>query len=347
MAEPVLSWVGGKREEMDLLKLCLPTPSNYDSYHELFVGGGALFFELAPHESGSSINDINERLANLYRIIKDENGHERLIKKLREITKPATSSPDDGYEFLEPPTQRNYYYQVREQFNQRVRQDGLPTWEQRILEAARFIYLNKTSYNAVYRENRQGEFNVPWGDTEEPNLNILEERINQAHACLQGVEILNKDYQDIVHPGDLGEVISENDLVYFDPPYRGTYNQYHASNFEYEEQIDLRDTAAFLNDEGVYVVLSNSLVIADEYAYNPDFKIVPVGKRRMVNADGANRDEKIDIIVTNAPDIPSDLVWGVSEIRSTDIETVLDNQKEFTRKCTKNADIRTAGTGVN
>lgn len=347
MAEPVLSWVGGKREEMKILRFCLPAQSSYDAYHEPFVGGGALFFEVAPHQEGSSINDINERLANLYRIIQDDEGYEVLIEKLREITKPATSEPDEGYEFLEPPTQRNYYYQVREQFNQRARRDGTLSWEQRVLEAARLIFLNKTCYNAVYRENRSGEFNVPWGDTETPNLEVLETRIREANQCLKGVQILNRDYKSIVTPGELGDIIREDDLVYFDPPYRGTYNQYHASDFGFEDQIDLRDTAAFLSQEGVYVVLSNSFAMADEYAYNPDFKIVPVGKRRMVNADGTNRDEKIDIIVTNVPSVPDKIVWEPSEIRDTDIDTILNAQKSFINESSTNADLEAVKTNQN
>lgn len=342
MPDPVLSWVGGKREEMDMLKLCLPDSTTYDAYHELFVGGGALFFELANSQKGSSINDINERLASLYRIIKDKEGHKELIETLQTITKPATGEPESDYEFLEEPQQRNYYYQVREQFNQRVRRDGSLSWDQRVLEAARFIYLNKTCFNAVYRENQDGGYNVPWGDTEKPNLDVLEKRIKAAHDCLKGVKILNEDYMDIVAPGDLGEVISSDDLVYFDPPYRGTYNQYHASEFEQEEQIDLRDTAMFLNEEDVYVVLSNSLAMAIEYTYNPDFKIVPVGKRRMVNADGANRDEKIDIIVTNVPDVPEEIVWELSEIRDSDIDTVLEEQKEFLQTQSSHGDFETA-----
>jgi|APHM01.1.fsa_nt_gi DNA adenine methylase (dam) len=284
MAKPVLKWAGGKRQLLD--EIYTRFPDDYDAYHEPMFGGGALFFDLEP--GGGTVNDTNSRLVNFYRQVRD--CPEELIERLRSYEDPE-SEPDPG---REPSDARNYYYQQRELFNRRPRDDGFEDTE----EAALLLYLNRTGFNGLYRENSSGEFNVPIGRYENPDW-VQADRIRAASRVLEATEISNCDFQYVL------DVASEGDLVYFDPPYEpmsptANFTDYSAEGFGKEDQERLLDTVEELDDRGVNVVLSNSGVMFEMYD-EAGLLVEREGATRAINSDADNRGEVDELIVTNVP----------------------------------------------
>jgi DNA adenine methylase len=297
MVEPVLKWAGGKRQILDQVRACFPPESDVNAYHEPFFGGGALFFKTGPHAPGSSINDINKRLMSFYEVVRDE--PRNLIKTLKEFDRPE-SEPDSSREFSK--TNRKgkeidqYYYQQRELYNRRPNEEDYDKVE----EAALLMYLNRTCYNGLYRENQSGEFNVPIGRHSEANW-VQESRIMKAHRALQDVNIECGDFSYVL------EYASKDDLVYCDPPYKpvsrtSSFVEYSSEEFGPEQQERLCEVAVELNEMGVHVVISNSPPMRDLYQYLDEFEIYDVGARRHINSDSDGRGEVGEIIVTNVPE---------------------------------------------
>lgn len=181
MVEPILKWVGGKRQLLpDILSLF---PFDYQErvYHEPFVGGGAVFFKIRPRSG--SINDVNMRLMNFYRVVRDQ--PEELIKHASKYLYDEVA-----------------YYELRARFNQ-PDISGLEA-------AALLLYLNKTAYNGLYRVNSRGGFNVPFGRYSNPTI-VSKERIRVASKLLKKVELFDKDFSYVL------EYAHRGDLCYFDP----------------------------------------------------------------------------------------------------------------------------------
>jgi len=296
MAKPILKWAGGKRQILDAIKESLPPKDNMNRYHEPFVGGGALFFDTTPHAEGSTINDINERLISFYKIVDDQPND--LIETLREFN-PPTNDPDPSRHFNETRRDeepvKNYYYQQREIFNRRPNDEEFD----RIEEAALLLYLNRTCFNGLYRENSSGEFNSPIGRHSTSNW-VMADRIRRASDLLTDIEILNRDFSYIT------EVAKPGDLVYFDPPYKpvsrsSSFVEYHHSEYGTEEQERLRDTALKLAQNEVWVVVSNSPPMEELYDVFDEFNVHNVGAKRQINSVAEDRDEIKEIIVTNVP----------------------------------------------
>lgn len=289
MAEPILKWAGGKRQLVPQLKARIP--KKYNNYHEPMFGAGALFFELKP--VGGTVNDINDRLINFHRQVKEN--PEELIEKCQSF-KPPTSEPDPDEEFSETDRKgnqvENYYYQQRALFNRRPNDEEFDPVE----EAALLLYLNRTCYNGLYRENNDGEFNVPIGDFTNPDW-VREEQIMEASKVLADVDIRKGDFSYIL------DQVEENDLVYFDPPYQpmsatANFTQYDQDGFGREDQERLLEIALELIEKGAYVIISNSAVTADMYE-DAGLRVEIVEAKRAINSDPDNRDEVEEVIVTN------------------------------------------------
>jgi len=273
MVDPVLKWAGGKRGLIpDIIGLF---PANFKdlNYHEPFVGGGAVFFKIKP-KSGS-INDINSRLINFYRVVRDK--PEELIAEARQ------------YKYDE-----DSYYKLRDRFNHSKLSD--------VEEAALLLYFNKTAFNGLYRVNSKGEFNVPFGRYKNPTI-VPETRIRAASKILKNVEIFNKDFSYIVNYAE------EGDLCYFDPPYQpvsatANFTSYSEEGFDLNEQKRLRDTCIKLDEKGVLFVLSNSYVdpIREMYEEVDNFRIVIVQARRAISSKASTRGPINEILVTNIPE---------------------------------------------
>lgn len=296
MAEPILKWAGGKRQILDAIKEACPPKADVERYHEPFFGGGAVFFDTEPHPEGSTVNDINERLMDFYRVVRDH--PTELIQTLRSFDRP-TAEPDPDREFSDinaagEPIEE-YYYQQRELFNRRPRGEEYDPVE----EAALLLYLNRTCYNGLYRENSSGEFNVPIGRNPSANW-VMADRLRRVSEILEGIEILNEDFAYVA------ERAQPDDLVYFDPPYEpvsksSSFVEYHHSAFDTEEQERLRDLALELSEAGVWVVISNSPPMTELYEEFDDFVIHDIGAKRQINSVASDRDEVQEIIVTNVP----------------------------------------------
>jgi DNA adenine methylase len=271
---PFLKWVGGKKQ---LLKeLIANTPKEYNAYYEPFIGGGALFFELK--HKPSHINDINTTLTGAYKNIK-----ENLPKVLTELRKLDKAFRAKGEE-----EQKEMFYEIRTAFNSMS--------SDKYLKTAYLIFLNKTSYNGMYRENSKGEFNTPFGRyknpliCDEPNLKLVSD-------LLQEATITNTSFENAVKEA------KKNDLVYFDPPYHpvnetANFTSYSGDGFNKEDQIKLKETMDKLTKKGVKVMLSNSFTpfIIDLYK---DYKQVTVYANRAINCKAKGRGKVKELLIVN------------------------------------------------
>jgi DNA adenine methylase len=278
MVDPILKWAGGKRQLLADITALFPV--TYQAYHEPFVGGGAVFFHLDPDVG--TINDLNERLATFYEVVRDY--PDQLIAE------------NKTHEYAE-----EYFYQAREKFNRALSQSTV-TREDRIQQASLLLYLNRTGFNGLYRENNDGEFNVPFGRHTNPDW-VQEQRIRKASRSLQGTDVFNTDFDYVL------EEATSGDLVYFDPPYEpvsktADFNTYHADGFDRDDQRRLRDTAVELSKNDVAVLISNSPPVAELYETYDTFAVTYVDAARTINSDASNRGDVAEVLITNVP--PSD-----------------------------------------
>lgn len=263
-AQPFIKWAGGKRQ---LLPQYLQYfPKQYSDYYEPFLGGSAVFFSLPPHRS--YLSDINSHLINTYQEVRDN--VDDLIEALTEHTLKHS---------LE------HYYQVRSNPN------GTP-----LERAARFIYLNKTCFNGLYRENSKGEFNVPIGSYKNPAI-CQSEILRAASFRLQKVGLAVKSFDTVLN------YATDEDFVYFDPPYHpisatSNFTKYSKSSFNVQDQEALRDVFAQLARHGTYVMLSNSDTQFVRSLYQ-GFHIHTVEAARSINSKASKRGKINEIVITN------------------------------------------------
>jgi DNA adenine methylase len=292
MARPVLKWAGGKRQLLEAIYRRFPV--SYDRYHEPFLGGGAVFFDLEP--DAGTVNDANPRLVNFYEQVRDR--PEALIDRLRSFEDPE-AEPDPDLAFAETTSRGasvdSYYYQQRARFNRRPYGHEFDPLE----EAALLAYLNRTCYNGLYRENADGGFNVPIGRYADPDW-VQADRIREASRVLSGTTVYNRDFEYVL------DAAEADDLVYVDPPYEpmsptADFNDYSAEGFDRDDQERLLDVTASLADEGVHVVLSNSGVMYDRYR-EAGLDVETEGATRAINSDADNRDQVDEIIATTVPE---------------------------------------------
>lgn len=264
-ARPFLKWAGGKgalvNQLIDLM------PDKYLRYLEPFVGAGALFFELAP--KCALISDINSELITSYKVVRDS--PELLIEQL-------------GKHYYD----KEYYYKIRE-LNPEKLSD--------IERAARMIFLNKTGFNGLYRVNRSGGFNVPFGRYTNPKI-CDEENILACSKLLKDCQIENIAFQDF----DWGS-ITKDDFVYFDPPYvplskSSSFTSYTKLSFGIKEQEQLADIYRMLSKKGVRVLLSNSCTDLTRQLYN-GFEQIELKVARAINSKAALRGAISELLIKN------------------------------------------------
>ena len=270
--QPFTKWTGGKRQLLGELRSYMP--ETYGRYFEPFVGGGALFFDLAPEQA--VINDFNEELINAYRQIK--NNPAELINLL--IKHKENNSKD-------------YYLELRS-----VDRDGRISRMTGVERAARILYMLRVDFNGLYRVNSKNQFNVPYGRYKNPKI-VDVDLLYQISEYLNenDIEILQTDFAEAVKDAQTG------DFVYFDPPYiplneTSSFTSYTHEGFSYEEQVRLRDTFKELTERGVYAMLSNSSSPLVEELYK-DFNIYFVEAQRTNGAKSSSRGKISEIIVTN------------------------------------------------
>lgn len=265
--QPFLKWAGGKGRLLPQYESFFPT--DYTTYHEPFLGGGAVFFHLQPPQA--VLSDVNPALVNVYRCIRDQ--VDAVIERLDEHQQRHC---------------KEHYYQVRSQHS-----------GSDIDQAARLLYLNKTCFNGLYRENSKGEFNVPMGRYKNPTI-CNPALLHTASDALQRTEIEEQSFEAVCDRAQ-----SAADFVYFDPPYHpisttSRFTSYSRYSFLVEEQIRLRDVFVELAQRGVQVMLSNSDCdfIRDLYQ---DFEIHTIWAARMINSNARRRGKIREVLVTSYP----------------------------------------------
>lgn len=264
---PFLKWAGGKSK---LVEQYIPYfPQSFTNYYEPFLGGGAVFFHLCnvKPDINKFISDINSELINTYCCIK--NNVEPLIDLLK-------------YHQLQH--SKDYYYKMR-----------LYSQGSELERAARLIYLNKTCFNGLYRENSQGLFNVPMGKYKNPTI-CNEDLLRYTSVALQSVDVSVKPYNDI-------NAMSDRDFVYFDPPYyplnsTSNFTTYSRYVFKETEQIKLKDTFAELANRGAKVMLSNSDCTFIRELYT-DFNIYEILASRAINSKAEKRGKIPELLITS------------------------------------------------
>ena len=261
--KPILKWAGGKTQ---MLNSIIPRmPKQYKKYVEPFIGGGALFFNITPDKS--VISDSNPELINLYN---------QLAYHCEEVIDILSLYKND----------EEFYYELRSK-------DWLEC--EPIEAAARTIYLNRTCYNGLYRLNKKGLFNTPFGKYKNPNI-CNSERLRIASEVLKHTHIICGDYLEV-----LKEFAESGDFVFLDPPYVpisdfSDFKRYTKEQFYEQDQKNLADEVKRLVDIGCHVMLTNSNHPLVHELYAP-YNIEIVQTKRNINSNGNKRTGE-DVIVT-------------------------------------------------
>lgn len=265
---PIVKWVGGKRQLM--FELIKNMPKSYNRYFEPFIGGGALFFELQPEQA--YISDMNEELINLYSVVRNN-----VYELIKDLSKHEVS--------------KEYFLEIRN-----IDRTEQYTELSDVERASRFIYLNRTCFNGMYRVNSQGQFNVPFGYYKNPRI-IDENNLLNCSELLKKTEIKCADFSEILTK------VKKGDLVYFDPPYvplneTSSFTSYTKDGFDINMQFKLRDVCDELDNKGVKFMLSNSdTKLVNELYVNYEIKKVFASRQINANADG--RGKITEVLVRN------------------------------------------------
>ena len=273
-AKPFIKWAGGKQQ---LLKQLEPFfPKHFDNYFEPFLGGGAVFFHLHNTErlvTKVFLADGNAELINTYVVIRDH--LDELISLLEVHERQHT---------------KDYYYKIRSL--DRKEDHNLSKIEQ----ASRFLYLNRTCYNGLYRVNSMGQFNVPMGSYKNPKI-LHKKRLKNASKALQGVLLEVQDFRSVVDRVEAG------DFLYFDPPYvpvskTASFTGYTAGNFNEDDQQVLAQLFETLTAKGCLCMLSNSFTPLILELYQ-GYRIETVSANRAINSKANGRGSIQEVVVLN------------------------------------------------
>lgn len=292
IAKPFIKWVGGKGQLIEQLEAKLPADfDNWDNatYIEPFVGGGAMLFYMLqqhPNIKRAVINDINPDLITCYRTVRDN--VELLIPALRDIQAEYHALSD-----ME--AKREMFMAVRQSYNEK----NLDPIENTV----KFFFLNRTCFNGLYRVNKRGLFNVPWGKYIQPQI-CDEYTLRTDSELLKRVEILEGDFEDTLSYAE------GNTLFYFDPPYRplsdtSSFNDYTKDAFNDDSQVRLKEFCDRVDVEGHCFMLSNSDCKGKNEADNffevlyANYYIDRVMASRNVNANGAKRGKISELLIRN------------------------------------------------
>lgn len=272
--KPFVKWAGGKTQVLSRIKDYMP--ASFNQYFEPFVGGGALFFDIAP--DNATINDSNTELMITYKCFQNSDDYMMMID---EIKKHEQCHSEE------------YYYLVRD-MDRLENYGSLPNH----IKAARLIYLNKACFNGLYRVNTKGYFNVPSGKKAKVKAydNYLFESLHE-FLSNKSIRIMNVDFKDAVKNA------KEGDFVYFDPPYdtldeKNSFTSYTKDIFGKEEQVRLANIFKELSEKKVKVMLSNhnTSFIRDLYK---DFNIHIIEAKRMISSKVDGRGNVEEVIITN------------------------------------------------
>ena len=291
--KPFIKWVGGKGQLLSEINKLYPVElgKNIKKYAEIFVGGGAVLFDILSKYKLDEvyISDKNLELINTYKSIRDN--VDILIKSLKEM--------EEQYIPLDNENRKDYYYKKREEYNSLKINSEVNNIEKAVL----FIFLNKTCFNGLYRVNKKGEFNVPMGAYKKPKI-CDEENLKNVSLALKKVKIIYADYRESE------SFIDEKTFVYIDPPYRplnitSSFTSYTENDFNDKEQIELAEYINVLNKKGAKIVISNSDPknngIDDNFfdELYDNYNINRVKATRMLNSNASLRGAINELLITN------------------------------------------------
>lgn len=263
--KPFLRWTGSKAWLVrDILSKYLPEA--YNNYHECFLGGGAVFFSVEP-KNEVYLYDLNEDLIETYQQVRDN--LDLVVKSLKRLKN----------------TEEDYY---------KIRKSKYLTPHTR---AARFIYLNRCSFNGIYRVNSKGEYNVPYGKRKNVDV-ITEDNLIKVQEALQNTNLISVDFENTL------DNIKENDLVFLDPPYTVTHEnngfiEYNKKLFSWEDQIRLSETIKKIDQKGAYFILTNAAHSAIRELYQGIGEINRVERYSKVGGRVKTRGMYNEFIITN------------------------------------------------
>lgn len=298
--KPIIKWAGGKTKILHYIIENLP--KEFKNYFEPFVGGASVIIELLLKDTESlsknmeslllkdtdtdsltrnmesllkdkvrqyTISDINESLINVYNVIKNN-----LNDVIEELTKVKYTNVLDNYNI-----NRNRFNEIKFENDNRIECTAL------------FIYLNKCGFNGMYRENKSGKYNIPFGKMKNPKI-CDDITLNNFKHIMKDVNILHCEYQSILW------LTEKDDLVYLDPPYHNTFTNYNADTFGETQQRELKLFVDRLTEKGVNVMLSNSATdfIKDLYK---EYTIVNITTKYSLGGKGADRGNKQEVLIKN------------------------------------------------
>ena len=267
-AQPFLKWVGGKKSLIPQLGPLFPR--RFNRYFEPFLGGAAVFLHLQPRHA--SLSDINPRLIQCYMAVRDD--CESVMEQLRKLRRGHS---------------KDAYYEARNRMNS---DQELSITERAALQ----IYLNKTCFNGLYRENRRGHFNVPFGRYDNPRI-FDAVNIKKVSHMLRNVTISCQPFERIIDQAQPG------DFVYLDPPYHplsktSNFTSFTRHGFDTFDQKRLAEVCKLLDRRGCLVMQSNSDTELIQGLYE-DFSVSRVSARRNINSNGRRRGAVLEVVIRN------------------------------------------------
>ena len=271
LVAPVVKWVGGKRQILD--QITKYVPKAFSTYFEPFLGGGAVLFELQPEKA--VVNDVSSELINIYLVIKDN---------VEELVEDLKKHKND----------KEYFYELRRQDRDRMKYDRFSPVE----KASRMIYLNKTCYNGLFRVNKAGEFNTPFGNYKKPNI-VNESTLRAVSLYFNRARITFtcQDFEYALKGARRGA------FVYLDPPYdplsdTASFTGYDKGGFDRDGQMRLKKVCDKLHKKGVKFLLSNSATDFIKDLYH-NYRIEVIQAKRAINSKADRRGAIEEVLVMN------------------------------------------------
>ena len=275
-AHAPMKCAGGKRKLLPEIRKHVPAA--FGDYYEPFLGGASVFFDLVARGvvagKRAHLGDVNSKLMAVFEALQEDAG--KVIRRLEGLAKSRTV--DDA---------EKHYYKIR------AKNFGHGDVFER---AADFLYVNRLCFNGLMRENRKGEFNVPYGKYENPTI-CDRENLEAVHTALRGVELKVQGFPA------WEKCIKKGDFVYFDPPYvpltkTSNFTSYSSNGFGMKEQTDLRDMTLRLKKRGVHVLLSNSSAdVTRELYKDKAFEVIEVHASRAINSKVSARGKVAELLI--------------------------------------------------
>jgi DNA adenine methylase len=272
MSRPFLRWAGGKQKLVNSLLPFTPSQHLFGTYIEPFVGGGSLFFALSPRKA--IIADINEELIKCYKTVESE--PDKVFRALKRFAEQDS---------------REFYYQTRSRMGKQLSE---------VQQAARFIYMNKAAFNGIFRVNKKGQFNVPYGPSRlgRPAIPTFE-NLNAAAECLRKAKILGGDFEKVLTRA------RKDDFIYLDPPYPPSsktayFAHYSPIKFSWDDQQRLARLVHEMDKRGCLIMMSNADQerVSDLYAGLRNARTTKLNAIRWIGSNG-DRFAAREIIITN------------------------------------------------